>query len=82
MSESPLQHLLSTFRAASVTEREKGTYFEELTLAYFRHEATYANHYAQETKQNPRYPLDLLQQIIPVSLDTMKVVDGFPGLRI
>lgn len=41
-----------------------------------------ANHYALETKQNPRYPLELLQQIITVSLETMKVVDGLPGFII
>jgi predicted helicase len=38
-----LQQILKTFRDAAQTEREKGTYFEELTLAYFRHEATYAD---------------------------------------
>ncbi|MCC5845512.1 MAG: DEAD/DEAH box helicase family protein [Verrucomicrobia bacterium] len=44
---SPLQQLLHTYRAASLTEREKGTYFEELILAYLRHEATYADLYEQ-----------------------------------
>ena len=37
---SPLQKLIERFRAAAVTEREKGTYFEELILAYLRNEAT------------------------------------------
>jgi hypothetical protein len=32
---------LYTYRTVSVTEREKGTYFEELTLCYLRHEASY-----------------------------------------
>ena len=36
---SPLQTLLHTYRTAALTEREKGTYFEDLTLAYFRNEA-------------------------------------------
>ena len=42
-----LPQLLATFRAAAVTEREKGTYFEELILAYLRHEATYRDLYRQ-----------------------------------
>lgn len=42
-----LTQLLSNYRTASVTEREKGTYFEELILAYLRHEATYRDLYSQ-----------------------------------
>lgn len=38
---SALSSLLDKFRTASVTEREKGTYFEELICAYLRNEATY-----------------------------------------
>lgn len=41
-----LQKLLETFRQASVTEREKGTYFEELILCYLRNEATYSDLYS------------------------------------
>jgi predicted helicase len=41
-----LQGLLDTFRNASVTEREKGTYFEELILSYLRNEATYRDLYS------------------------------------
>ncbi|MCC5848691.1 MAG: type III restriction endonuclease subunit R [Verrucomicrobia bacterium] len=41
-----------------------------------------ANHYATETLQNPKYPLELLQRIITVSLETMKVVDGLPGMSL
>ncbi|MCH8512623.1 MAG: DEAD/DEAH box helicase family protein, partial [Kiritimatiellae bacterium] len=44
---TPLQQLLHTYRTASLSEREKGTYFEELILAYLRHEATYADLYEQ-----------------------------------
>lgn len=43
---SNLQNLLFKYRNASLTEREKGTYFEELILTYFRHEATYADLYS------------------------------------
>ena len=36
-----------------------------------------ANNYAIETMQNPAYPLELLQRIITVSIETMKVVREF-----
>jgi predicted helicase len=41
-----LADLLAGFRAAAVTEREKGTYFEELIVAYLRHEASYKDLYS------------------------------------
>lgn len=41
-----LQTLLAAFRNAAVTEREKGTYFEELCIQYLRHEATYRDLYS------------------------------------
>jgi predicted helicase len=44
---SALQELLNTYRQAAITEREKGTYFEELILAYLRNEATYRDLYSQ-----------------------------------
>ncbi|GAA0387002.1 DEAD/DEAH box helicase family protein [Pseudomonas veronii subsp. inensis] len=42
---SGLSALLNTYRSTSVTEREKGTYFEELICAYLRNEATYRDLY-------------------------------------
>lgn len=42
-----LESLLATFRNAAVSEREKGTYFEELILAYLRNEATYKDLYSR-----------------------------------
>ncbi len=42
---SALSTLLDTYRSASATEREKGTYFEELICAYLRNEATYRDLY-------------------------------------
>lgn len=42
---SALSALLNAYRSASVTEREKGTYFEELTCTYLRNEATYKDLY-------------------------------------
>lgn len=41
-----LEQLLNTYRQASVTEREKGTYFEELIVCYLRNEATYRDLYS------------------------------------
>lgn len=42
---SALSALLDAYRSAAVTEREKGTYFEELICAYLRNEATYRDLY-------------------------------------
>ncbi|NHQ88454.1 DEAD/DEAH box helicase [Iodobacter sp. HSC-16F04] len=44
---TPLQTLLSTYRQASETQREKGTYFEELICCYLRNEATYRDLYSK-----------------------------------
>ena len=41
-----------------------------------------ANHYAIEAVGNPAYPLGLLQRIIRVSMETLKVVGTLPSLRI
>ncbi len=43
---SALQDLLNTYRHASASEREKGTYFEELIRVYLRNEATYRDLYS------------------------------------
>jgi len=44
-SVSPLSALLNHFRQAAQTEREKGTYFEELIVTYLRTEPVYADLY-------------------------------------
>jgi predicted helicase len=44
---SALSALLNTYRTASLSEREKGTYFEELICTYLRNEATYRDLYEQ-----------------------------------
>ncbi|EPM62027.1 helicase domain-containing protein [Pseudomonas syringae pv. actinidiae ICMP 19071] len=44
---SALIALLNTYRTASVTEREKGTYFEELIYTYLHNEATYRDLYEE-----------------------------------
>lgn len=41
-----------------------------------------ANDYANETIGDPKYPLELFQRIITVSLETMEIVNGLPELDI
>ena len=41
-----LKTLLDSFRTAAATEREKGTYFEELICTYLRNEAIYRDLYS------------------------------------
>ena len=41
-----------------------------------------ANVYANETMNNPAYPLELFQRVITVSLETMKIVRSLPKLDI
>ena len=41
-----------------------------------------ANDWAEETMKNPRYPLELFQRVITVSLETMKIVRSLPSLDI
>ena len=40
-----------------------------------------ANLWATETEKNPKYPLELFQRIITVSLETMKIVKALPELE-
>ena len=39
-----------------------------------------ANDYANETMNNPAYPLELFQRVITVSLETMRIVRALPKL--
>ncbi len=43
---SPLQNVLASYRRAAASEREKGTYFEDLICAYLRNEASYRDLYS------------------------------------
>ncbi len=43
---SELQEVLSEFRTAAQSQREKGTYFEELTMQYLRYEPRFQNQYS------------------------------------
>ena len=40
-----------------------------------------ANDYAIETMNNPKYPLELLQKVITVSLETRKLINKLPALE-
>ncbi|MBP2568817.1 putative helicase [Agrobacterium tumefaciens] len=42
---------------------------------------TDANAYANETVGDPKYPLELFQRVITVSLETMRIVRKLPSLR-
>lgn len=42
-----LQEILDSYRNAALSEREKGTYFEELILCYLRNEASYRDLYSE-----------------------------------
>ncbi len=41
-----------------------------------------ANDYANETMNNPAYPLELFQRVITVSLETIKIIKSLPKLDI
>ncbi|EUJ10546.1 putative helicase [Methylophilaceae bacterium 11] len=41
-----------------------------------------ANDWAIETMSNPKYPLELFQRVITVSLESMKIVNSLPNLDI
>ena len=41
-----------------------------------------ANDFANETMKNPAYPLELLQKVITVSLETQKLIKSLPKLDI
>jgi predicted helicase len=41
-----------------------------------------ANDWGLETENNPKYPLELFQRVITVSLETMKIVKGLPDLEV
>jgi predicted helicase len=41
-----------------------------------------ANLWGIETMENPRYPLELFQRVITVSLETLKTIEKLPALDI
>ena len=45
-------------------------------------DANDANDWACETMGNPKYPLELFQRVVTVSLETQKIVNSLPALDI
>ena len=43
---------------------------------------TAANLWATQTMGNAKYPLELFLRVVTVGLETMRVVNGLPGLAI
>ena len=41
-----------------------------------------ANDWALETMGNPKYPLELFQRVVTVSLETLRIVNSLPALDI
>jgi len=41
-----------------------------------------ANDWAVDTMKNPRYPLELFQRVVTVSIETMKIVNSLPKLGV
>lgn len=41
-----------------------------------------ANDYANETMNDPKYPFELFQRVITVSLETIQIVNSLPKLEI
>jgi predicted helicase len=44
---SAIDRILQSYRDAAVTEREKGTYFERLALAFFKNDPVQAEEYVK-----------------------------------
>ncbi|WP_238937081.1 hypothetical protein [Sulfitobacter geojensis] len=61
------QDILDEYRASARTEREKGDYFERLVRVFL-------------VNDDPKYPLELFQRLITVSIETMKIVNILPPL--
>lgn len=85
---TPFQKLLSNYRVASKTKREQGNYFEKLVISFLQNDERFLSQFTKiqtwaiETMNNPRYPLELLQRVITVSLETVKIVNKLPKLDI
>lgn len=41
-----------------------------------------ANDYGAEMMNNPRYPLELFQRVVTISLETMKIVKSLPRVEV
>ena len=75
-SMSPLQSILTTYRATSQSEREKPALewvMERQSVTTDKHSgiANDANLWATETMGNSNYPLELFLRVVTVGLETM-----------
>lgn len=74
-----LESLLAEYRETSQTEREKGTYFEELIRAYFKNEPTYADLYenvwlySDWAQENNRDARDVGIDLVAIARDTQEI---------
>lgn len=74
-----LEQLLDNYRNISQTEREKGTYFEELVRAYFKNEPTYTDLYedvflfSDWAKINGKDAKDVGIDLVAITRDTKDV---------
>ncbi len=50
--------------------------------SFIERKTSSSNLWATETMGNAKYPLELFQRVITVSLETMKIVEGLPELDI
>lgn len=77
MNHQTLHGLLTSYRAAAKSEREKRKFVKTDKDSGIVNDA---NRYAIETMADPGCPLKLFQRVITVSLETMKIVRSLPKL--
>lgn len=76
---TPLETILAKYRSSSMTEREKGTYFEEFIRTYFRNEPRFDSLYSDVWI----FPTGRtrMASLPRTSASTKKIVHGLPGLN-
>ena len=77
MNHQTLHGLLTSYRAAAKSEREKRKFVKTDKDSGIVNDA---NLWATETMGNAKYPVELFQRVITVSLETMKIVRSLPNL--
>lgn len=78
ISKGAKTHKVSSKQIAGMFQKVVAAYQEEET----EQNASLTCEAEHDTMQNPRYPLELFQRVITVSLETMKIVGSLPGLEI
>ena len=78
------QKILNKYQEIAFSERNNGIRIQGMTQPYWqaypRNTLSTSNDWAEEVN-NPRYILDLLLSIINVSVQTVDIVEGLPGLE-